>query len=108
MITYKFGDVVLIEFPHTDFQGSSKRPALIIYDAGDDDVLVARITTQKYTTETDYKILNWKNCGLLSESYLRLSKQATIEKQYIRKQLGSLQSQEIKTIKSVIKRMLVI
>jgi hypothetical protein len=26
MITYKFGDIVLIGFPHTDLQGVSKRP----------------------------------------------------------------------------------
>ncbi|MEN6423119.1 MAG: hypothetical protein ABFD76_14360 [Smithella sp.] len=45
MITYDFWDVVLIEFPHTDMRGVSRRPALVLYDSGDQDVLVARITS---------------------------------------------------------------
>ena len=31
MTTYKFGDIVLIGFPHTDFQGMSKRPSVVLY-----------------------------------------------------------------------------
>ena len=57
MTSYNFGDIVLIGFPHTDLQGISKRPAIVLYDSGDQDVLVARITTQEYTTETDYRTL---------------------------------------------------
>jgi len=60
MTTFRFGDVILIEFPHTDLRGKSKRPALVLYDANDQDVLVARITTQEYTTESDYRIVEWK------------------------------------------------
>jgi hypothetical protein len=48
MITYNLGDIVLIGFTHTDLQGVSKRPAIVLYDSGDQDVLVARITTQEY------------------------------------------------------------
>jgi mRNA interferase MazF len=59
MTIYKFGDIVLIGFPHTDLQGISKRPAIVLYDSGDQDVLLARITTQEYTTEADYKIHEW-------------------------------------------------
>jgi mRNA interferase MazF len=55
MTSYNFGDIVLIGFPHTDLQGISKRPAIVLYDSGDQDVLLARITTQEYTTETDYE-----------------------------------------------------
>jgi mRNA interferase MazF len=75
MTSYKSGDIVLIEFPHTDLQGISKRPAIVLYDSGDQDILLARVTTQEYTTETDYKILDWQKSGLLAESYIRLSKQ---------------------------------
>jgi mRNA interferase MazF len=56
MTAYKFGDIVLLGFPHTDLRGVSKRPAIVLYDSGDQDVLVARVTTQEYTTEADYKI----------------------------------------------------
>lgn len=104
MTTYNFGDMVLIGFPRTDLQGISKRPAIVLYDSGDQDVLLARVTTQEYTSEADYKIRQWQKCGLLAESYIRLGKQATLEKRYIIKQLGTLEAQEIETIKSILRR----
>ena len=105
MTTYNFGDIILIGFPHTDLQGVSKRPAIVLFDSGDQDILVARITAQKYTIWTDYKIDGWKESGLLAESYIRLSKQATIEKRYILKQLGKLKTSEIERLKAILKKM---
>lgn len=105
MTTYNFGEIVLVGFPHTDLQDISKRPALILYDSGDQDILIARITTQEYTTGTDYKIVEWKRCGLLVESFIRISKQATIEKKCVIKPLGTLAESEINTVKSIIKKM---
>jgi mRNA interferase MazF len=105
MTSYNFGDIVLIGFPHTDLQGVSKRPAIVLYDSGDQDVLLARITTQEYTTETDYKILDWQKSGLLAESYIRLGKQATIEKRYIVKQLGTMPALEVDHLKTILRKM---
>jgi mRNA interferase MazF len=105
MTSYNFGDIVLIGFPHTDLQGISKRPAIVLYDSGDQDVLLARITAQEYTTETDYRILDWQKSGLLAESYIRLGKQATIEKRFIIRKLGVLEAKEIETLRSILKRM---
>ena len=105
MTAYNFGDIVLIGFPHTDLQGISKRPAIVLYDSGDQDVLVARITTQEYTTESDYKILDWKKSGLLAESYIRLGKQATLEKRYIIKRLGVLEASDIEALKTILRKM---
>jgi len=49
MTNYNFGDIILLKFPHVDLQYASKRPAIVLYDSGDKDVLVARITTQEYS-----------------------------------------------------------
>ena len=103
-MTYNLGDIILLEFPHADLQHSSKRPAIVLYDSGDRDVLVARITSQEYVSEADYKILNWEKSGLLAESYIRLAKQATIEKRYIIKNLGKLESSEIVNIKAILRK----
>ncbi|MEW6376632.1 MAG: type II toxin-antitoxin system PemK/MazF family toxin [Thermodesulfobacteriota bacterium] len=105
MTSYELGDIVLIGFPHTDLQGISKRPAIVLYDSGDQDVLLARITTQEYLTETDYKIPDWQKSGLLAESYIRLSKQATIEKRFIIRKLGTLEAKDIEVLKSILRRM---
>jgi mRNA interferase MazF len=104
MTSYKSGDIVLVEFPHTDLQGISKRPAIVLYDSGDQDILLARVTTQEYSTETDYKILDWQKSGLLAESYIRLGKQATIEKRYVVKQLGTLSASEMGHIKKILRK----
>jgi len=105
MTSYNFGDIVLIGFPHTDLQGTSKRPAIVLYDSGDQDVLLARVTTQEYKTGTDYKILDWQKSGLLAESYIRLGKQATMEKGYIVRQLGTLPAPEVNHIKKILRKM---
>ncbi|MFZ5994400.1 MAG: type II toxin-antitoxin system PemK/MazF family toxin [Thermodesulfobacteriota bacterium] len=105
MTNYSLGDVVLIGFPHTDLQGVSKRPAIVLYDSGDQDVLVAKITAQEYTTEADYKIVAWQNSGLLAESFVRLGKQATIEKKYIIRKLGTLPETEHTMVKAILRRM---
>ena len=104
MTVYRLGDIVLVAFPHTDLQGISKRPAIVLYDSNDQDVVVARITTQEYNTDADYKIYDWKTCGLLAESYIRLGKLATIEKRYIAKKLGGLSAAELEDIKSILKK----
>lgn len=82
----------------------SKKPAIVLYDSGDQDVLVARITTQEYTTDADYKVIEWEKSGLLAESYVRLGKQATIEKKYITRKLGALAEQEHVSVKAILRK----
>ncbi len=104
MTTYNFGDIIFVGFPHSDLEGITKRPAVVLYDSGDQDVLVARVTTQDYNSETDYKISDWEKCGLLAASTVRLSKQATIEKRFILRELGTLGNAEIFELKSILKK----
>jgi mRNA interferase MazF len=106
MTTYNFGDIILIGFPHTDLRGVSKRPGVVLYDSGDQDILVARITTQAYSTEADYKVIEWKKCGLLTEPYIRTGKQATLEKQYIVRRLGALSVIENENLKAILRQIL--
>jgi mRNA interferase MazF len=55
-------------------------------------------------SEADYGILDWKKGGLLTESYARLGKQATIEKHYIVRKLGTLGTGEIEKVKSILRK----
>ena len=103
-MTYNFGDIILVGFPHTDLASITKRPAIVLYDSGDQDVLVARVTTQDYESETDYKISDWEKCGLLAASTVRLSKQATIEKRFILRKLGKLGATEISDIIFILRK----
>lgn len=105
MTTYRFGDILLLGFPQTNLKEISKRPAVVLYDAGDLDILVARVTSQEYFSATDPKIKKWKEAGLLVESFIRVAKIATLEKGMVLKKIGSLSSMDIRTLKEILEKM---
>jgi mRNA interferase MazF len=107
-IRYRSGDVVLVAFPLSDMSGAIRRPGLVLFDSGDEDVVLARITTQARRDRTDVRLANWKAAGLIAPSVVRLSKIATIKKSLIDRHLGSLSSKDKKTVQIVWSRMFVI
>jgi len=70
MTTYPIGDLVLVDFPFTVSGPGKPRPALVILDTGDADVLLARVTTQAYAGTFDVQIVDWQQAGLLAPSTL--------------------------------------
>lgn len=59
MTIYQPADVVLVEFPFTDLTQGRRRPALIILDDGDGDLVVARIATRMYQTTHNVSVDDW-------------------------------------------------
>ena len=96
---YKFGDIVLLEFPFTSGLGSKKRPALVIIDAKDGDVVVARITSRIVNTNFDVIINDWRVAGLLTPSIVRLHKIATLELTLINRKIGELSTTTLQNVK---------
>jgi mRNA-degrading endonuclease toxin of MazEF toxin-antitoxin module len=47
MTNYEFGDVVLVDFPQSGIDETKRRPALVVLDIGDADVVLAPITTRE-------------------------------------------------------------
>jgi mRNA interferase MazF len=88
-MNYQPGDVLLVAFPFTG-GGQKQRPALVLADTGDQDVLLARITTQSALGQYDVPISGWQAAGLLAPSVVRLHKLATIDKRLCRRRLGAL------------------
>jgi mRNA interferase MazF len=66
MIKYQIGDVLLVDFPFTASGPGKPRPALVILDTGDADVMLARVTTQARGSQFDVPILAWQQAGLLA------------------------------------------
>ena len=85
-----FGEIVLLKFPFTDGQKYKKRPALILLDTSDGDIIVCRVTSKLYDTEYDLEVEKWKDCGLKLPSIIRLSKIATLEKSLVEKTIGTI------------------
>lgn len=90
MIVFSFGDIVLLKFPFTDGAKQKKRPALVIRDTEDNDIIVCRITSEFYRTKFDFEINHWQECGLKLPSIVRLHKIATLNKTLVERKIGSL------------------
>ncbi|MEK7484456.1 MAG: type II toxin-antitoxin system PemK/MazF family toxin [Planctomycetota bacterium] len=90
MTNYNFGDVVLVWFIQTGSSERKKRPALVILDINDADVVLVPITTREWTGIGDHKIKDWKISGLLRESWVRLAKISFLEKKDVESCLGKL------------------
>lgn len=90
MSTLRFGKFVLLSFPFTDGKGSKRRPALVIRDTGDGDVIVCRVTSKLYDTVFDLSIEDWEKCGLRLPSVVRTHKIATLSSSMVERELGEI------------------
>ncbi len=105
MTMFNPGDVVLLSFRFTS--GPAKqRLALVVLDSGDDDLIVARITTQHYTTPFDVIVGDWRGAGLLAPSTIRTHKLATIEKTLVREKLGALSGEDWFRVQTAVRQIL--
>lgn len=104
MTSYQAGELVLIDFPFTAGSQTKSRPALVLLDAGDADVLVARITTQAGNTPYDVPLGDWQQAGLLAASFVRLHKLATLAKARIQRRLGMLTVADRQQVKVVLQQ----
>jgi mRNA interferase MazF len=97
-----FGDIVLLRFPFTDGQTFKRRPALVINDSDDGDIIVCRITSQLYNSKYDVIIDNWENAGLKLPSVIRIHKIATLEKEMTEVVIGHIDDSLKTKVRSII------
>ena len=106
MMIYEFGDILLLNaFPFSQLGGVKKRPALVLADTGDEDLILCRMTSESVRDAHDFLIEDWKECGLLFPSCVRVSKVATLSKQLVLKKLGRLGSPDRRKIRTLLKRL---
>ncbi len=105
MTRYSFGDIVIIGFPFTNMNNAVLRPAVVLVDVGDEDIIVCKITSQRRDLETDLYIRNWQDKGLLRKSYARLSKIATLNRKDIRKKISSLDEEDKLKAKQILRKL---
>jgi mRNA interferase MazF len=101
-----FGDIVLLKFPFTDGRNYKRRPALIINDYDDGDIIVCRITSQIYETPYDVFIENWKKFGLKLPSVIRVQKLATLEKYLVEAKMGQIDDSIKEKIRTIITKLI--
>ncbi len=105
MTTYKQGDIVLMRLPFTSGEEEKKRPALVLVDTGDEDVVVARVTSRQGDTAYDVPVASWQQAGLLLPSVVRVHKLATLEKRLIDRHLGTLTPHDWQQVREAVRHL---
>ena len=95
------GTIVLIDFPFTDLSSRKVRPALVLRDQEDEDVLLLPISTTVNATRKDYWIgeKDYKDAALPVQSCVRFRKLFTLNEKLIIKTFGSFTEQTMLKIK---------
>lgn len=94
IMTYSFGDVLLVDFPFSSNTGVKKRPAVVIskldFNKVKEDIILLAITSKVDNLVLGEALLkNWEAAGLLKPSAFK-SVIFTVEKEYIDKAIGKL------------------
>ena len=105
METYHPGEIVLLSFPFADASEVRRRPALVLLDTGDADIIVARVTSQLTRGPFDVELAEWRKAGLLLPSVVRADKVATLEKRLVERRLGVLTSEDWARVQSVVRQL---
>ncbi len=98
MPAYAPGDIVIVEFPFTIPPATKRRPGLVLFDASDEDYVVARVTSAEPQFVGDVALQDWRAEGLLLPSTVRLTKLATISGQVLSRVAGQLTPRDTQSI----------
>jgi mRNA interferase MazF len=104
-VSCTFGDIVLIRFPYTDLSKDKLRPSLVLLDTGDDDILLARMTSKKPHAIHDISLNDWKAASLPMAFIVRLHKINTIVKSRIIEHVGKLSEDDQRVIRQHLQKM---
>jgi len=97
------GSIVLLKFPFADSMSYKRRPALILKDLEDGDILVCRITSKIYKSKYDIYLNDWLKFGLKLPSVIRIHKMATLEKDMIESIMGQIDEIILEKVKFLYK-----
>lgn len=102
---YSPGEVVFLSFPHTDGERVTGRPAVVLLDVGDDDIIIARVTRHAARDRFDVEVRDWREAGLLYPSLIRPHKLATYLKRMVERRLGFLSSSDLAQLSQSVRRL---
>jgi mRNA interferase MazF len=94
-----FGEIQLCRFPFTSGAGSKIRPALVLFDLGQ-DAIIARVTSVQRIGPLDVTVSDWQAANLLKPSVVRLDRIVTAEKSIFMRRLGVLSSNDLEAVRT--------
>ena len=98
------GDVVVVAFPFSDLSSSKRRPALVIANASENDMVLAQITSLSFHDSFAIGIdsNDFDSGGLRVPSNIRANKLFTADTGIILYKAGSLKPEKTKEVIDVI------
>lgn len=110
-MTYKAGDIVLVNFPFTDLLSSKVRPAIVITTKGEDVIILGIFSKIPEKIQESWFVIEetaeyFIKTGLKKKSVLKTEKIAVIHNSNIRKVLGSLPEDIFNMVKTKLKKTL--
>jgi mRNA interferase MazF len=90
MADHRYGDIVLLDYPYSERRASKRRPAIVLLQDRDRDILVARITSKIYEGLSEVVLKDWLEAGLNVPSRVRLSKLAIVGEHDVIRPVGKL------------------
>ena len=104
MANYRYGDIVLLDYPYSERRVSKRRPAIILVQDRDRDLLVARITSKVYEGLAEAELRDWREAGLNVPSRVRLTKLAIVGEFDVIRPVGKLTARDQADVFSMLKR----
>jgi len=100
------GDVVVTSFPFSDLTSAIKRPALVLANLDERDIILCQITKRerldKNKIELSFK--DMKSGNLKVRSFIRASKLFTLDKSLILYKMGVLKEDKLKEVVTVLNK----
>ena|SRR2546428_57953 len=112
MTTYRRGQLVVVNVPFSNHSGVKPRPALVVsaeeFHGSLPDVIVCPVSSQpryfRRPGSGDCRLVRWRSVGLRHPSTVRVSKVLTVDKQIIKRILGSLSQQNMLEVETILRR----
>lgn len=95
---YRFGEVVVVEYPYSDGRRTKFRPALVLSSQSDGDLLLARITTKNPIDAFDIALADWQSSKLMAPSAVRLEKLSDLLASRVKSKIGELSHRDKENI----------
>ena len=112
-MTFEAFDVVVVPFPFTDRTTTTRRPALVLSNAGafnkhvGQSVLAMITSARNSDWPLDVEITHLDSAGLPSPSVVRM-KLFTLDDQFVIRKAGTLAENDRKSVAAALRRLLVI
>ena len=106
------GDIVRVRFPFTELSGDKVRPAVVVSWRIGPDVVLAFITSRTAVPDPQTDVLipvshpGFSRSGLEVTSIVRLNKLTTLDRSWLRRRLGTLESTLISDIDNTLRSVL--